>query len=208
MTLLDFRRCLPLMLAVACGRATDDAPAVADTARAAGSATAAPSASADRGRAPVSDRRSWTVTERGYGPVRAGMTLAEARSALGDSLSIPTPGDSICDHVTPAFAKGAEPSMLFMVEQGRIARIEVRDASVATAAGARVGDARARIESLYQGRVRVEPHKYTDGKYLIVPLGAGADSLFRLVFETDDKGKVLTFRSGLYPQVQWVEGCS
>jgi hypothetical protein len=136
------------------------------------------------------------------------MTLAEARSALGDSMSIPAPDDSICDHVTPAFAEGAEPSMLFMVEQGRIARVEVRDATVATAAGAKVGDPRSRVESLYRGRVRVEPHKYTEGKYLIVPLGKGRDSLYRLVFETDEKGKVITFRSGLYPQVEWIEGCS
>ena len=95
-----------------------------------------------------------------------------------------------------------------MIEQGKVARVEVRDSSVATAAGARIGDARARIETLYKGRVRVEPHKYTDGKYLIVPLGKGADSLYRLVFETDEGGKVLTFRSGLYPQVEWIEGCS
>jgi hypothetical protein len=202
MTLTHFTRCLPLLLAVACGHATDDAPPVSDSAR----ATSA--AGTNGATVPVSDRRSWRVTERGYGPLRAGMTLAEARNALGDTLSLPAPGDSICDHVTPAFAKGAEPSMLFMIEQGRIARVEVRDTSVTTAAGARVGDARSRIEALYPGRVRVEPHKYTDGKYLIVPLGTGADSLFRLVFETDDKGKVVTFRSGLYPQVQWVEGCS
>ncbi len=123
-------------------------------------------------------------------------------------MSIPAPGDSICDHVTPAFAEGAEPSMLFMIEQGRIARVEVRDATVATAAGAKLGDPRSRIETLYHGRVRVVPHKYTDGKYLIVPLGRGADSLYRLVFETDEKGKVITFRSGLYPQVEWIEGCS
>lgn len=202
MTLLRFRRCLPLLVIMGCGHATDDAPAATDS-------TLAPSV-ANRNGTSVStpDRRSWTVTERGYGPVRAGMTLAEARSAIGDTMSIPAPTDSICDHVTPAFATGVEPSMLFMIEQGRIARVEVRDSSVATLAGARVGDARSRIETLYPGRVRVEPHKYTDGNYLIVPLGRGADSLFRLVFETDEKGKVVTFRSGLYPQVQWVEGCS
>jgi hypothetical protein len=201
MTLMDWRYCLPLLLAVACGRA-DDAPAPPDSAHATnGAGTSATSAAS-------SDRRSWTLTERGYGALRAGMTLADARSALGDTLSIPAPADSICDHVTPAFAKGAEPAMLFMIERGRIARFEVRDTSVATAAGARIGDTRARIEGLYPGRVRVEPHKYTDGKYLIIPLGAGADSLFRLVFETDVQGRVTTFRSGLYPQVQWIEGCS
>jgi hypothetical protein len=64
------------------------------------------------------------------------------------------------------------------------------------------------VESLYTGRLRVLPHKYTDGHYLIVPLGTGPDSLSRLVFETDEKGRVSTFRAGLYPQVEWVEGCA
>jgi hypothetical protein len=202
MTPMNFRRSLALLLAIACGRGTDDAPAVPETAH------STSVANGNGAGTPVSDHRSWTVTERGYGPLRAGMTLAEARSALGDSLSISAPSDSICDHVAPAFAKGEDPSVDFMIEEGRIVRIEVGDSTVATAAGARVGDARTRIEALYKGRVRVQPHKYTDGHYLIVPLGPGADSLFRLVFETDEKGKVLNYRSGLYPQVEWVEGCS
>ena len=118
MTRMASRYCLPLLLAVACGRATDDAPAAMDSARPSGVAAASTVST------PAPDRRTWTVTERGYGPVRAGMTLADARSALGDTMSIPAPGDSVCDHVTPAFARGAEPSMLFMIEQGRVARVE------------------------------------------------------------------------------------
>jgi hypothetical protein len=202
MNLPAFPRCVVLILAVACAGASGDGNRGGDSAQ----APHAPAGQAASTQA--SDRRSWTVTERGYGPVRAGMTLAEARTALGDSLAIPAPDDSVCDHVTPAFADRGDPSMLFMVEQGRIARIEVRDSSVATAAGVRVGDTRARVESLYAGRVRVQPHKYTDGQYLIVPLGTGKDSLARLVFETDAKGRIVTFRAGLYPQVEWVEGCA
>ena len=38
-----------------------------------------------------------------------------------------------------------------------------------------------RVEELYEGRVRVLPHKYTEGRYLVVP--AEADTLRRLVFE-------------------------
>jgi hypothetical protein len=202
MNFMDFPRSLVLVLAVACAGSGGDAPPVADSAQ---------SGSAQQSNSPsttAAGRRSWTVTERGYGPVRAGTTLDEARTAFGDSLSISAPDDSICDHVAPTFTKGADPSVLFMIEQGRIARVEVRDSSIATSAGVRVGDLRARVESLYAGRVRVRPHKYTDGHYLIVPLGTGPDSLSRLVFETDEKGRVSTFRAGLYPQVEWVEGCA
>ena len=85
MTFMDLRRCLPLLLALACSKTSDAPPASADSARA---TTVSGSNGAS---APVADHRTWTVTERGYGPVLAGMTLAEARIALGDTLSIPRP---------------------------------------------------------------------------------------------------------------------
>ena len=61
--------------------------------------------------------------------------------------------------------------------------------------------------ALYSGRVTVEPHKYTDGHYLVVRPSAPADSAFRLIFETDGT-RVTRFRSGLQPQVAWIEGCA
>jgi hypothetical protein len=96
---------------------------------------------------------------------------------------------------------------LIMAVGGQIARVEVRDATVATAAGARVGDTESRINALYPGRVQTGPHKYTDGHYLVVRRGAGADSAYRLVFETDGQ-RVTGYRGGRMPEVEWVEGCS
>jgi hypothetical protein len=136
------------------------------------------------------------------------MTLAEVGRGLGAAGTLATPRDPHCDHVTLDGKSSAEARLLFMVVEGRIARVEVRDSTVATAAGARIGDSEARVNALYPGRVRVEPHKYTDGHYLIVPRGPGADSLYRLVFETDATGRVTALRGGRYPEVQWVEGCS
>ncbi len=149
---------------------------------------------------------AWTVSEMGYGPVRANMTVAEARKVLYPSLE--SPREPQCDHIgwlgrTP----GVPPSALLMVVNGQVARVEVNDTSIITSMGARVGDSEERVRTLYPGRVRVEPHKYTDGHYLIIPRGTGADSVLRLVFETEN-GRVTRFRAGRYPEVQWVEGCS
>jgi hypothetical protein len=130
------------------------------------------------------------------------MTLEEARAALGSELT--EPADSQCAYVTPEDGSAA---LRIMVVDGRVARVEVHDRTVATATGARVGDSEARVESLYAGRVKVTPHKYTDGHYLTVMPATPADSQFRLVFETDS-GRVTTFRAGLLPMVGWVEGCS
>ena len=136
------------------------------------------------------------------GPLVAGMSMEEARAALGSELT--APADSQCAYVT---SKDGPAAMRIMIVNGRVARVEVHDSTVATAAGARVGDSEARVESLYAGRVEVTPHKYTDGHYLTVTPATPADSQFRLVFETDS-GRVTTYRSGLLPMVEWVEGCS
>jgi hypothetical protein len=85
-------------------------------------------------------------------------------------------------------------------------RFDIRDTTVATETGARVGDAESRIMSLYRGRVSVQPHKYTGptGHYLIVT--QPEDSTLRTIFETDGQ-RVTTFRVGRMPAVGYVEGC-
>lgn len=145
--------------------------------------------------------RPWTVTENGWGPIRAGMSVADARTALGGDL--PDPVSRECDHVRPP---GAPSGLLIMTVDGQVARVEVNDTTVSTAAGAHVGDSEARINALYPGRVQSGPHKYVDGHYLVVRRGAGADSVFRLVFETDGQ-RVTRYRAGRVPEVEWVEGC-
>jgi hypothetical protein len=145
---------------------------------------------------------TWTVSEAGWGPIRAGMSVADARTVFGGQL--PEPGNRECDHVRlPA----GPPGVLLMAVGGQIARVEVSDTTVATAAGARVGDTEARINALYPGRVQTGPHKYVDGHYLVVRRGTGADSAYRLVFETDGQ-RVTRYRGGRIPEVEWVEGCS
>jgi hypothetical protein len=143
------------------------------------------------------------ITERGLGPLRAGMTIAEAVTALDGALAVPAEYDSTeCDYAT---WRGGPRGVHVMIDQGRIARIEVDSTGVATAAGARVGDSEDRIQSLYPGRVTVTPHKYEDGHYLTV--NAVGDSSLAIVFETS-KGRVTRYRAGRRPAVEYVEGCS
>ncbi|HEY6361863.1 MAG TPA: hypothetical protein VIX63_12200 [Vicinamibacterales bacterium] len=102
------------------------------------------------------------------------------------------------------YAKAAgAPGLLIMLFGGKVVRFDVIEPVLATAAGAKVGDSEARIQELYPGRVLVEPHKYTDGHYLVVDSAPGR----RLVFETDGT-RVTRYRAGIVPQVDWVEGCS
>ena len=173
-------------------------------------------ARADSTRAPLfdssavragSDPASWRLSEQGFGPVRAGMTVAEARRVLGHDVSFPDAADSVCDMVPLVAFKGAAPHVGLMIAGGRVVRVDTEDTTVSTPEGAQVGDDESRLLALYADRVRVEPHKYTAGHYVIVPLGTGAQSLYRLVFETDPTGHVTTMRGGRYPEVEYVERC-
>lgn len=129
------------------------------------------------------------------------MSVAEVRTLLDGAL--PEPQNPACDHVRPSHARG---DVLLMFVNGELARVEVRDTSVRTSEGAQVGDAEARIEALYERRVTSQPHKYVDGRYLIVQ-ASRPDTGFRLVFETDGR-EVTRYRSGRIPEVDWVEGCA
>lgn len=147
---------------------------------------------------------SWTVSPRGIGQISAGMTLDEANAATGNALIVPATLEE-CDWVR---VKDAPKGLLLMVEGGKITRVNIDDSStIATTNGAKIGDTEEHIELLYSGQVEVQPHKYTTGHYLVVTPVDPAEKDYRIVFETDGK-KVLRYRSGLVPSVQYVEGCS
>lgn len=145
----------------------------------------------------------WTVSPNGIGTIRTEMTLAEAGRQLGRELTPPV-GVGQCTYL-PSVA-GLD-SVAFMTIDGRIARFDIMSRRVATVEGARVGDTKARIDSLYAGRVEVQPHKYTEGNYLVVRPMEGAHNAHRLIFETDGS-RVTRYRAGRLPEVGWVEGCS
>ena len=148
----------------------------------------------------------WTVTSHGYGPVRAGMTLDEAAAAGSRAFGEPQMGSEECDYFL--FADDSiRGSAHFMVVNGRIARVDINDSTITTAEGARLGDTEQRIMELYPGRVAVQPHKYSDGHYLVVAPASPADSGHHIIFETDGQ-KVTTYRAGRMPEVEYVEGCS
>lgn len=143
-------------------------------------------------REPV-DSAAWVVSDSGAGPIRIGMTADQLRphvEALGQLEGC-------------VYAKApAAPGLLVMLFGGKVVRLDVIAPGLATAAGARVGDTEQRVRELYPA-LQVEPHKYTDGHYLVVDSNTGR----RLVFETDG-ARVTRYRAGAVPQVDWVEGCS
>lgn len=164
--------------------------------------TAAAGGSVSSPAQPAPTPGAMVVTPIGIGPVRAGMTLAELRDAL-DSVRFSDPDSMRCAY--PKFS-GLPDGVWVMVEQGIVGRIDVQKGDVPTAEGIRIGDTRAKVQATYGSRMRVVPHKYTDGQYL--EISSPQDTMHLIVFETNVQGTVLRYRSGKVPQVRYVESCS
>ncbi|HEY9735157.1 MAG TPA: hypothetical protein V6D06_02705 [Trichocoleus sp.] len=145
------------------------------------------------------------LTTGGLGPLRLGMTVADAASA-GIEL-VPLEGSSRGECQYMRIAESFEPIGLMVVD-GNIIRIDVWPGSlVKTKSGAQIGSTEAEVRNYYKDRIETLANPATGGKYLVfTPSGAGED-LYRLVFETDAAGSVVEFRSGQFPAVTWPEGC-
>lgn len=153
------------------------------------------------------DTVPWTVSLSAYGPIRMGSPRAAVLEALG---APPQEGQGAAPEECGYMGIPDGPSMRavrLMVVNDTVVRVDVDSLPVATAWGDRVGDSERAVLTRHAGHVRVEPHKYTgpEGHYLVVT--TPDDTLYRLVFETDGQ-RVTTYRAGLRPYVEWVEGCS
>jgi hypothetical protein len=145
------------------------------------------------------------LTDSSYGPVKIGMTLTELGSAIGP-LGDTTKLNRECDIVSATDPYRLPAGISITQVNGRVARIDVENDSVATDKGVRVGDTEDKVKKLYGSGVIVEPHKYIDGHYLEIRSGTDSATAKGVVFETDGK-KVTTFRAGFWEPVRWVEGC-
>ncbi len=142
----------------------------------------------------------------GYGDMRFGMTADETKKAWGGELSgVPADGTT-CYFLSPAWVK-VPSELAFMIEGDRFVRYSTTLAKGTAPGGGKVGMTSDAIKALYGARVTAMPHKYVEGgQNLTVADDAGGTG--KLVFETSKDGVVATWRVGVPPQVDYVEGCS
>lgn len=142
-----------------------------------------------------------TVTVDGLCNIGFGMDDAEAKAAYGGEMSGDGTENASCYYLRPA---GAGYGRIFMMVDGSMQRIDVRDTSVETMEGAMVGMSLDEVDDLYEGGVRT-PNKYAPANEdLKVELGNDVYA----IFEEGNDGKVRAYRVGKEPAVDFVEGCA
>lgn len=147
---------------------------------------------------------AWRTRVDGFGPIRIGMTRAQAERvaamALSDDREL---SSAYCYYLD--FTRGLK-GVIFMVTEGRISRVDILAPGFATLSGAQVGNTEARLKEIYGERAKFTPHKYLGaaGNYVTV---MSADGRYAVQFETKH-GRVFRYRAGKFPEVALVEGCN
>ncbi len=202
---------LPLVMAVTLLSACQRDPAAAPATEPQTTATAtpmaeapAPTPAADDTAAPAGPVSQ--ASSLGYGDMKLGSTVDEARAAWGGELNGAPMEGTTCHYLWPKWITRPA-DFAFMMEDGRFVRYDVGTDKETAPGGGKVGMSVEELQKLYGGALKGAPHKYTQGgQYLSMDAGDVAPT--RLVFEVDAAGKVTSWRVGLSPQVEYVEGCS
>ncbi|NJL44987.1 MAG: hypothetical protein HC922_03035 [Leptolyngbyaceae cyanobacterium SM2_3_12] len=95
-----------------------------------------------------------------------------------------------------------------MAVDDRILRIDVWPGSLTeTLSGAKIGSSEEDLVNLYGDQLEATTNPITLGKTIVFRPKDPGEDVYRLVFETDDRGRVVQYRAGQFPSVTWPEGC-
>jgi len=130
------------------------------------------------------------VSTAGLGPVTFGLTVEEAEKAAGTTM-IPCAAASSCYRVTPA---SAPEGISFVVQSGRIERVDIARGPITTVSGVGIGTTEARIEELFDDKIQRSAIDGSRVDLVFVPVDED-DARFRVIFTIND-GVVENFRAG------------
>ena len=143
----------------------------------------------------------------GYGDMKLGSTLEQAKTAWAGELQESKPAEgSTCHYLMPKWVSKAS-EFGFMVEEGKFVRYDVGTDKEIAPGGGKVGMVVEQLMLLYGSSLQSAPDKYVEGGKVLT-IAAPDGSPAKLVFQVDGVGRVSAWRIGLPPQVDYVEGCS
>lgn len=145
----------------------------------------------------------------GYGSAAFGSNEALLRAAWAGTLQ--GAGDSVAE-VTSCHFLIADPrpaqgrGIAFMFEDRRLVRYDVDTAHYVAPGGIRTGMRVEAVFAAFPGKVQEQSDKYLPGaRDLIIVDPAGSNA--KLIVDVDADGIVSSWRIGVPPQVDYVEGC-
>lgn len=191
---------LALLAALAACDRTPAPPATPPAPEVPAAPAAPPSAEATPAAAAASGKADW----QGYSAAQLGIDVEQLRTVWEGELQGDAAADGACYYLQPA-GQGKD-GVALMIEGNRFIRYDLRGGDEPAPGGGKVGMDLAQLQALYPKAEAPQPHKYVEGgKVLRVPAGDGSAGW--LVFELGADGKASSWRVGLLPQVDYVEGC-
>lgn len=166
---------------------------------------------------PVSE---WAIGLRGFGPIRYGMTIAEAQSSSGLRLDVQLLTDA--NDCGSATITSGPRNVSFGVATDRrgvlrILNVEVKNTDISgraysqgtprTRSGIGISSTFAQVRRTYLGRTRAHPDAYGGPPRLLYTSRDRADREFGVLFDTEDGRTVSGISAGDLGFVTAPEGC-
>ncbi len=142
---------------------------------------------------------AWQLGPEGYGPLKFGMSFAQARK-LAPSLEA-TPDNLRASSGCDQLALPGHPGVALMFVDGSLARIDLFRPGPRTTRGVQPGDSVEQAMRAYPGMV-AEPRAYEENERFLTD--RRSDRAIR--FETE-RGRIENIYAGRWAQVQYIEGC-
>ncbi len=164
----------------------------------------------------VADISRWRVTRFGLGPIQIGMSLSDAYAALGIPLDevnadmgFPRPNNGSAESGAPSACFSVAPrkgrlGIEFLVERGRITRIDVSSPAILTERNIGLGSTVARLKDAYGDDLKVKMNVPNTPIAYVLGAGEGSNEIF---FSPDNKNLITTFDVGSMPAAEYPEGC-
>lgn len=144
----------------------------------------------------------WPLRANGIGPLRIGMSFANANKAVHGSLT-PTPvnlrGSPACDYLPLT----GHPGVYVMFINDTLRRVDVTEPASRTEDGIAVGDTAQSVRDRYPDLTSA-PQAYVDNEFTLTHVVAHGALAFR--FDTQE-GKIKTIFAGAPAHVAYIEGC-
>jgi hypothetical protein len=141
----------------------------------------------------------------GLGPIRIGMKLDDLRAKGLTPVLIEESSNGQCQYYR--IKDHGEPLGLMAIDD-QVLRVDIWPGSLTTTrSGIRIGSTERDLVRVYGEQLEATANPVTLGKTVIFTPQDPGEDVYRLVFETDDQGRVTQFRAGQFPSVTWAEGC-